>query len=82
VDGVPGILTNRLHTHIDLSEPRTIALSGLIKQEQGLSQNGVWGLRNIPLLGALFESQDFRENRSELVIILRPRVMKEEEYAD
>jgi len=34
VDGFPGMKTNRIETHFDLSKSRTIALSGLIKHEQ------------------------------------------------
>jgi len=34
VDGFPGMKTNRIETHFDLLQSRTIALSGLIKHEQ------------------------------------------------
>lgn len=75
VDGVPGLLMNRVETHFDLDRPRTIALSGLIHQENGSSLQGLPGLAQLPILGKLFSSQDYRDSRSELVILVRPQVV-------
>lgn len=75
VDGVPGLLMNRVETHFDLDQPRTIALSGLIRQEKGESLQGLPGLSHLPILGKLFSSQDYRDSRSELVILVRPQVV-------
>lgn len=77
VDNIPGILTNRVSSHFDLTRPQTIALSGLLKSEDGKSSEGVPFLSRLPVLGALFSSKDFRENRSELVIFVRPTILKE-----
>lgn len=75
VDGVPGLFTNRVMSHFDLAEPKTIAISGLIKSEDSESLQGLPGLSRIPILGALFGSRDFRENRSELLILVRPSIV-------
>lgn len=75
VDGLPGLFTNRIQTHFDLSEPRTLALSGLIKNEDSKTSQGLPGLSRIPIIGSLFGSQDFRENRTELVIFVRPEIV-------
>ncbi|WP_413943375.1 pilus assembly protein [Bdellovibrio sp. HCB-162] len=77
VDGIPGILTNRVSSHFDLTRPQTIALSGLLKSEDGNSSQGLPFLSRLPVIGALFSSKDFRENRSELVIFVRPTILKE-----
>ena len=79
VDGVPGLLINRVSSHFDLSQPRTIALSGMIKNEEGKDSQGLPFLSRLPVLGALFSSKDFRENRSELVIFVRPSILDEDE---
>jgi pilus assembly protein CpaC len=79
VDGIPGLFTNRVQSHFDLSEPRTIALSGLIKSESGQSKAGLPGLSRVPILGSLFSSKDFRESRTELVIFVRPEIIQEED---
>jgi len=78
VDGIPGLLTNRVQSHFDLSESKTIALSGLIKSESTESQVGLPGLARIPILGSLFSSKDFRENRTELVIFVKPEIVQED----
>ncbi|RYZ78230.1 MAG: type II and III secretion system protein, partial [Proteobacteria bacterium] len=77
VDGIPAMLTNRMSSHFDLSKPQTIALSGLIKNEESNRQAGLPLLSRIPVLGALFSSRDFQENRSELIIFVRPSIVKE-----
>lgn len=79
VDGLPGLLTNRIETHFDLNSGRTIALSGLIKKEWGLSNSGILGFRKIPILGALFGSEEFRDQRTELVIFVTPSIVEGDE---
>ncbi|MBX2987577.1 MAG: pilus assembly protein [Bdellovibrionaceae bacterium] len=78
VDGVPGLLTNRVASHFDLTRPRVIALSGLIKQQDGRQSQGLPGLTSLPVIGALFSSRDWQENRTELVIFVRPEIVSEE----
>lgn len=82
VDDIPGILTNRVSSHFDLTKPQTIALSGLIKSEDGKASEGLPLLSRLPVIGALFSSKDFRENRTELVIFVRPTVLNEQEGTD
>jgi pilus assembly protein CpaC len=75
VDGVPALYTNRVSSHFDLEESATIAISGLIKKEDGKSLQGLPGLSSLPILGSLFGSTEFRENRTELMIFVRPEVV-------
>lgn len=76
VDGIPTIHIHKVASHFDLIESKTIALSGLIRNEQGESQEGLPYLTQIPLIGKLFSSQDFLESRSELVIFVTPKLME------
>jgi pilus assembly protein CpaC len=78
VDGIPGIHTHRVLSHFDLIKSQTIALSGLLKNETGDSSEGVPFLKQIPILGHLFSSQDYRESKTELVIFVTPELMKQE----
>lgn len=78
VEGIPGLRINRVSSHFDLTKPQTIALSGLIKNEDGESSKGLPWISKLPVLGTLFSSKDFRESRSELVIFVRPTILKEE----
>ncbi|MCM2280805.1 MAG: type II and III secretion system protein [Bdellovibrionaceae bacterium] len=75
VDGLPGMLTNRIETHFDLVRAQTIALSGLIKHESGSSSAGLPGLSSLPILGYLFSSKEFQDHKTELVVFVTPEVM-------
>jgi len=75
VEGIPGFLTNRIETHFNLKGSKTIALSGLIKNEQARHGDGVPVLSDIPILGDLFKSKEFRDQHSELVVFVTPRII-------
>lgn len=81
VDGIPGLLTHRISSHFDLRKPQTIALSGLIKKNEGSSSIGVPGLSQIPIIGSLFSSKDFLSNQTELIIFVRPSIVQETDLA-
>lgn len=74
VDDIPAIHSNKVSSHFDLIEAQTIALSGLIKSEFSESSEGIPLLKNIPVLGRLFSSKNFQENKSELVIFVTPEL--------
>ncbi len=78
VDDIPGLQTNKVSSTFDLIRSRTIALSGLIKNEQGRSSEGIPFFRQIPILGRLFSSNNFRESRTELIIFVTPELLKNE----
>ncbi len=75
VDGVPALFTNKIQSHFELNGPRTIALSGLIKSDQSQNSEGLPGLSRIPVFGALFGSKEFQDNRTELVVFVKPEVI-------
>lgn len=76
VDDVPALHTNRVSSFFDLTAGRTIAISGLIKSEISENFEGLPWLKNLPVLGALFSSRNFQTNKSELVILVSPALMK------
>jgi pilus assembly protein CpaC len=75
VENVPALKTNRVHSHFDISGKRTIALSGLLREDWGLNREGLAGLSALPVLGRLFGSRSFQERKSELVIFVTPEVL-------
>lgn len=79
VDGIPGLKTNKVNSHFDLVKSKTIALSGLLREEEGQGSEGLPFLQRIPVLGYLFSSKDYRESRSELVIFVKPTIVEEGE---
>lgn len=74
VDGIPALKTNRVKSHFDITANKTIALSGLIRQDWGDSRAGLAGLSSLPILGPLFGSQKFLNHQTELVIFVTPEL--------
>ncbi|MEO5970448.1 MAG: hypothetical protein ABIQ95_11025, partial [Bdellovibrionia bacterium] len=69
---IPGIQANRIKTQVDATFSSPLLLSGLLKQWVRKEARGFPFLRSIPILGLLFGSRDYLQERSELVAILYP----------
>ncbi len=50
-------------------------IAGLISDETKQSMSGLPGLKNLPVLGALFRSRDFIKSETELVVIVTPYIV-------
>ena len=73
---VPGITTRRASTTIELGNGQSFAIAGLLRDtiKEQVSKFPILG--NIPILGALFRSQSFLKNETELIIIVTPHLVK------
>lgn len=69
---VPGIQANRMRTQVDARYGAPLLLSGLLQEGLRRTARGLPLLRDIPVLGALFGSEDWLNDKSELVAILVP----------
>jgi pilus assembly protein CpaC len=69
---VPGFLTRRVSTIFSTPPGETVMLSGLIKSDMAKDVSKVPLLGQIPVIGELFKSRSFRENRTELAIFITP----------
>src|SRR4029079_2311162 len=65
----PSLTVRRASTTVELPSGGSIAMAGLIKDQTKQQINGTPGLKNIPILGALFRSRDYVSNQTELVVI-------------
>lgn len=74
VDGIPGILRRNTSSQVNIQSGETIVISGLLTTEDSQSFRKVPFLGDIPILGELFKSRHFNQGRSELVILLTPRI--------
>lgn len=72
---VPGFLTRRVSTLFSTPPGETVMLSGLVKSEMAKDVAKVPLLGQIPVIGELFKSRSFRENRTELAIFITPVVV-------
>ena len=60
----------------NLDEGETLVISGLISEDRSKTVDQLAGLGNIPVLGRLFQSKDFRERRSEMIVFVTPRFIQ------
>lgn len=75
VEDIPALHTNKIVTFFDLNKSQTVAISGLVKNEISENVEGIPYLMNLPVLGHLFKSKSFQENKSELIIFVTPEIM-------
>jgi len=73
--GVPGFRTRRAKTAVTVREGETIVLSGLFTNEESQAIQRFPLLGHIPIIGELFKSREFREERSNLVVFVTPHVV-------
>lgn len=73
----PTIQQRQLETTIGVQDGNTIALGGLIRESKTRSNSGIPILKNIPLAGNLFKSTTQVNRRTELVILLTPRIVRD-----
>jgi pilus assembly protein CpaC len=73
---IPGFQTRRTETTVELPSGGTMAVAGLIKQASSVNANGLPGIMNIPILGALARSRAFLSNETELLITVTPYIVK------
>ncbi len=74
VAGVPGLNTRQTQADVILRSGETLVMSGLLNQEASKDISGIKFLKDVPVLGALFRSENFRDNKTELVIFVTPEV--------
>ncbi|MDB4435924.1 hypothetical protein N9224_00125 [Akkermansiaceae bacterium] len=72
---VPDIATEELTTNVVATSGSAIILGGLITEDFNKSKTGIPILSRIPGIGSLLSNNTSSENRSELVIILRPQII-------
>lgn len=73
---MPSITTRRASTTVQLHDGQSFAIGGLIKNNITESMTAFPGLGEIPILGALFRSSNFIHDRSELLFIITPHLVK------
>ena len=72
----PGFRTRNNVTTVELPSGGSIATAGLISTQSEQAINGLPGLMNLPVLGALFRSRDYQRNETELMVIVTPYVVR------
>ncbi len=73
---LPGFTTRRAQTSVQLMDGQSLAIAGLIKNNVAQAMDKFPGLGEVPVLGALFRSSEFQGDRSELMFVITPRLIK------
>ncbi len=73
---VPTITTRRASTTVQLNDGQSFAIGGLIKNNVTEAVKAFPVLGELPILGALFRSSEFQNNRTELVFVITPRLVQ------
>jgi pilus assembly protein CpaC len=73
---IPSIRTRRADTTVELPSGGALAMAGMIQDETIHQLNGLPGLMELPILGPLFRSNDYVNQRTELMILVTPYVVR------
>ncbi len=72
---VPGLNVRRTETTVEIGNGQSFVISGLLSETVRAVSSRVPGLGDLPVLGALFASVEFRKNLTELVVMVTPEII-------
>jgi general secretion pathway protein D len=72
----PTIQQRKLASTVAVQDGDSIALGGLIRRNHTFDDSGIPYLKDIPIFGNLFGTTDLSNDRTELIIFLRPRIVR------
>lgn len=74
---IPGIRTRRWKTQAAIEPGKALVIGGLLAKEDTRRDKQVPGLGQLPILGTLFRSESLSDQRTDLVVIVSPRLLQE-----
>lgn len=72
---LPAFTTSRVSTTVQLRSGQSLVIGGLLRNSTVKALKGIPILSEIPILGALFRSNDFSSDRTELVVVVKPTLV-------
>lgn len=73
---IPALSVRRTETTVELGSGESFMIAGLMSNRSVASVESTPGLGQIPIIGALFRSDEFRRGDSELVIVVTPYLVR------
>jgi len=73
---IPSIRTRRADTTVEIPSGGSLAMAGMIQDSTRHNINGFPGLMELPILGPLFKSNDYVNQRTELMILVTPYIVR------
>lgn len=80
--GMPAFTQHKTETDVTLHENETLVISGLLKNTGNKTLDQIPFLGDIPVLGELFRNRQFRNEQTELVVMVTPRIVKSVQARD
>jgi general secretion pathway protein D len=77
----PVISLRKVETSVALGDGQTLVLGGLVQENDSVATTETPGLGRIPVLGNLFRNRNSNKGRTELLILIRPRVIEDQQEA-
>ncbi len=73
---IPALTVRRADTTIELGSGQSMAIAGLLSDQSTQTVQATPGIGDIPILGALFRSDSFQRQQTELVIVVTPYIVR------
>ncbi len=73
---IPATTERMAETTVELGSGQSMMIAGLLSNQLGSSVEKIPGAGDIPILGALFKSNGWRRNETELMIVITPYLVK------
>lgn len=73
---LPALKKRQAKSTVELPSGGTLAMAGLLSDDTRKNIDGLPGLKDLPILGALFRSQDYIKRETELVVLVTPYVVR------
>lgn len=73
---VPGFKVSNTKTAVVLRDGQTMPISGLLSESQKRNMSQLPFIGDVPILGQLFQSKDFSDGKTDLVILVTPTVIR------
>jgi pilus assembly protein CpaC len=73
---IPALSVRRADTSVEIPSGGSLVMAGMIQDQTKQQLNGIPGVMNLPVLGALFKSRDYINRQSELVVMVTPYVVR------
>lgn len=72
---VPGLTQRRVESTVEVGNGQTLAIAGLLNDQVRGIASRIPGLGDLPILGALFRSVEYRRQITELVVLVTPEII-------
>ncbi len=73
---IPALRKREAKTTVTVADGQTLIIGGLVQRDQSRNISKIPILGDLPIIGQLFRHKEFKEGKTELVILVTPEIMK------